>query len=95
MTDIIAELLAGKLDGAYIETAVAQSYAVNYPELAIVLDVPYDVSGSAVGVSKGNAALLDAVNEAIAQAISDGSMDRFVAEANELASGEIIEGLLD
>ncbi len=53
VTDIIAELLAGKLDGAYIETAVAQSYAVNYPELAIVLDVPYDVSGSAVGVSKG------------------------------------------
>ena len=95
VTDIIAELLAGKLDGAYIETAVAESYAVNYPELAIILQVPYDVSGSAVGVIKGNAELLAAVNEAIAQAISDGSMDRFVAEANELASGEIIEGLLN
>lgn len=95
VTDIIAELLAGKLDGAYIETAVAQSYAVNYPEITIVLDVPYDVSGSAVGVIKGNAELLAAVNEAIAQAISDGSMDKFVAEANELASGEIIEGLLN
>jgi len=95
VTDIIAELLAGKLAGAYIETAVAESYAVNYPELAIVLDVPYDVSGSAVGVSKGNTELLSAVNEAIAQALADGSMDRFVAEANELASGEIIEGLLD
>ena len=95
VTDIIAELLAGKLAGAYIETAVAESYAVNYPELAIVLDVPYDVSGSAVGVSKGNTELLNAVNEAIAQALADGSMDRFVAEANELASGEIIEGLLD
>ncbi|MCR5826342.1 MAG: transporter substrate-binding domain-containing protein [Oscillospiraceae bacterium] len=95
VTDIIAELLAGKLDGAYIETAVAESYAVNYPELAIVLDVPYDVSGSAVGVIKGNAELLAAVNEAIAAAIADGSMDNFVAEANELASGEIIEGLLN
>ena len=40
VTDIIAELLAGKLDGAYIETAVAENYAKNYPELAIVLDVP-------------------------------------------------------
>ena len=40
VTDIVAELLGGKLDGAYIETAVAQSYAVNYPDLAIVLDVP-------------------------------------------------------
>lgn len=94
VTDIIAELLAGKLDGAYIETAVAENYAKNYPELAIVLDVPYDVEGSAVGVSKGNAELLDAVNAAIAQALSDGSMDQFIAEANELSTGEIIEGLI-
>ncbi len=96
VTEIIAELLAGKLDGAYIETAVAQSYSKNYPELAIVVDVPYTESeGSAVGVSKGNAELLAAVNAAIGKALSDGSMDRFVAEANELATGEIIEGLLD
>ena len=95
VTDIIAELLAGKLDGAYIETAVAESYAVNYPELAIVLDVPYDVEGSAIGVSKGNAELLAAVNAAVQKALSDGSMDRFVAEANEQAAGEIYEGLLE
>ena len=95
VTDIIAELLAGKLDGAYIETAVAESYAVNYPELAIVLDVPYDVEGSAIGVSKGNAGLLAAVNAAVKKALEDGSMDKFVAEANELAAGEIYEGLLE
>ena len=95
VTDIIAELLAGKLDGAYIETAVAQSYSVNYPDLVIALDVPYDVEGSAVGVSKGNAELLKAVNEAIAAAKADGSMDKFVAEANEQAAGEIYEGLLE
>lgn len=95
VTDIVAELLAGHLDGAYIETAVAESYAKNYPELAIVLDVPYEQAGSAVGVSKGNEALLAGVNEAIAAALADGSMDNFVAEANELASGDIIEGLLD
>ena len=95
VTDIIAELLAGKLDGAYIETAVAESYSVNYPDLAIVLDVPYDVEGSAIGVIKGNADLLKAVNDAIAAAKADGSMDKFVAEANEKASGEIYEGLLE
>lgn len=94
VTDIIAELLAGKLDAAYIETAVAESYQKNYPELAIVLDVPYDVAGSAIGVSKGNEALLAGVNEAIVAALADGTMDRFVAEANELASGETYEGLL-
>lgn len=95
VTDIIAELLAGKLDAAYIETDVAVSYQRNYPELEIVMDVPYEVEGSAIGVCKGNEALLNAVNEAIAAALSDGSMEQFVAEANELASGEKYEGLLD
>ena len=95
VTDIIAELLTGKLDGAYIETAVAQSYKTNYPELEIVLEVPYEAEGSAVGVVKGNEALLNAVNAAIADAIADGSMDNFVAEAGEMASGNIYEGLLD
>lgn len=95
VTDLIAELLAGHLDGAYIETAVAETYAKNYPELAVVLDVPYEQEGSVVGVSKGNEALLKGINEAIAAAIADGSMDKFVAEANELASGNVYEGLLD
>lgn len=95
VTDIISELLGGKLDAAYIETAVAESYQKNYPDLEIVLDVPYDVEGSSIGVSKGNAALLAAVNEAIAAALEDGSVDKFVAEANELAAGEKYEGLLD
>jgi len=96
VTDIVAELLAGKLDGAYIETAVAESYAKNYPELCVVLDVPYDgAEGSAVGISKDNTALKDAVNEAIKSAIDSGKMDEFVATANEQASGEIIEGLLE
>ena len=95
VTDIIAELLAGHLDGAYIETAVAESYAKNYPELAIVLPVPYDQEGSVVGVCKGNAELLAGINEAIAAAIADGSMAAFVAQANELASGEVYEGLLE
>ena len=95
VTDIIAELIGGKLDGAYIETAVAENYAKSYPELAIVLDVPYDTEGSAVGVVKGNEALLAAVNEAVAAALADGSMDAFIAEANEQSTGEIIEGLLE
>ena len=95
VTDIIAELLAGSLDGAYNETMVAEANAANYPELCVVLEVPYDAEGSVVGVSKGNEALLAAVNEAIDAALADGSMNQFVAEANELANGEIYEGLLD
>lgn len=95
VTDIIAELLTGKIDGAYIETVVAESYKKNYPDLEIVCGVPYEAEGSVVGVSKGNLALLEGVNRAIEQALSDGSMGEFVNEANIKASGNIIEGLLN
>ena len=46
--DIIAELVTGKLDGAFIETMVAESYATQYPELCLVLGGPYDAEGSVV-----------------------------------------------
>ena len=95
VTDIIAELLTGKLDGAFIETAVADTYAIVYPDLVVLHEVPYDQEGSVIGVSKGNGPLLAAVNLAIASALEDGSMDRFVAEANDLATGNIYEGLLE
>ena len=95
VTDIISMLLNDKLDGAYIETAVAETYAKNYPELIVLHNVPYDVAGSAVGVKKDNAALLAAINAAIAAGLADGTIDGFVATANELAGGSIYEGLLE
>ena len=88
VTDIIADMLAGNMDGAFIETAVGETYAKNYPELVKVCDVPYDQEGSAVGVYKGNEALLCAVNLVINEALADGTMDGFVATANELTAGE-------
>ena len=94
VTDIIAEVIGGKLNGAFIETVVAETYAKNYPELCVVLPVPYDAEGSVVGVKDGNTALLTAVNLAIKAAIEDGSMAQFVADANVAASGNTFEGLL-
>lgn len=95
VTDIISELLAGKMEVAYIETDVAKSYQKNYPELEIIMDVPYEQEGSSIGVCKDNAGLLAGVNEAIAAAKADGSLEKFIADANEQASGEKYEGLLD
>lgn len=95
VTDIIADMLAGKMDGAFIETLVGESYAKNYPDLVKVCDVPYDQEGSAVGVNKTNTVLLKAINLIIAEALEDGSIDGFVADANKLAEGNIYEGLLD
>ncbi len=93
VTDLISELLAGKLQAAFIETAVAECYKLNYPELELVMDVQYDdAAGSAVALQKGDAALLAAVNEVVAELLSDGSMNQFVADANALAAGNIYEG---
>ena len=96
VTDVINELISGKLDGAFIETAVAECYAKNYPELALAWDVPYDSEGSAIALKKGNDALLAAVNGVIAEVKEDGTMDQLVAEANELASDSdnVFEGML-
>ena len=83
------------MDAAYIETAVAESYQKNYPDLEIVMEVPYDQEGSSIGVVKDNPELLAAVNEAIAAAIDDGSLEQYIADATELAAGQTYEGLLD
>ena len=94
VTDIVADMLAGKMDGAFIETAVAETYAKNYPDLVVKFPVPYDKEGSVVGVNKDNDALLAAVNLIIDEAVADGTVDQFVADANDLASGEhfILDG---
>ena len=93
--DVIAEVISGKLDGAFMETIVAKSYQAQYPEIVIVCDVPYEQEGSAIGVNKDNEVLLAALNLIIDEAINDGSLQKFVDEAGILAIGDKYEGLLD
>ena len=97
VTDIVSELISGKLEGAFIEKDVALQYAKNYPELCVLWDVEYDSEGSAIALQKGNEGLLQAVNAVIGNAIADGSMSAYITEAKELASdeGKVYEGQLD
>ena len=95
VTDIVAEIINGKAQAAFVEKCVAESYAKQYPELTIVCDVPFETEGSAAGISKGNTALVEAVNAALQKMLDSGEFDKAVAEANELASGEVYEGLLE
>ena len=94
-TDIIAELLSGKLDGAYIEWDVAESYMKNYPELTILCEVPYEAEGNVIGVAKNNTELMKYVNEALNKCVSEGTFTQFLEEANNLAAGDNYQGLLD
>ena len=86
-TDIIGELISGQIDGAYIEWDVAVAYQANYPELTILCEVPYEAEGNVIGVAKGNAELLAAVNAALNKCVSEGTFSQYVAEALELAAG--------
>ena len=94
-TDIIAELMSGKIDGAYVEWDVAAAYSVNYPDLKILCEVPYDAEGNVIGVNKGNADLLKYVNEALNKCVDDGDFAQFVATALEQAAGDNYQGFLD
>ena len=95
----IRHLLSYDIGGLYLTGSTGETFLMDSAErmrqLEIVMEVPYDQEGSAIGVCKGNEGLLAAVNASIAKAIEDGSMERFVAEANEQASGEKYEGLLN
>ncbi len=94
-TDIIAELMSGKIDGAYVEWDVAVAYQANYPDLEIVCEVPYEAEGNVIGVNKGNADLLKYVNEALNKCVDDGDFAQFVATALEQAAGDNYQGMLD
>ena len=94
-TEIIAELTAGSLDGAYVEWDVAESYKKQYPNLHIVCEVPYENDGNVVGVAKGNAELQKYVNDAIKQCVESGTFAQYLEKANTLAAGEKYEGMLD
>lgn len=91
VTGIIMELKNMKLEAAFIETAVAENYIVMNPDLAIAFGVDYDVSGSAVAIKKGGDALTAAVNATIARILADGTMDGYIAKANELSLGDNVQ----
>jgi len=85
VTDIILDLINGKCEAAFIETAVAENYIKQYPELCIALPVPYEAEGSCVATAKGETELMEKVNATIKEVLENGEMSKFIADANELA----------
>lgn len=82
--NIIMELSAGKINAAFMETVVAESYMKTQDDLMILCPVPYDAEGSAIAVKKGNTDLINAANESIKKLTEDGSIGKFVEEANAI-----------
>ena len=84
VAEVIDALCKGKVDGAVVEMAVANTYIADGAELSVLAELPYDTQPAVIGVAKENAALLEAVNKAVEAACNNGAMDRFVVEAMAL-----------
>lgn len=90
--ELIMELKTGKIDGVCTNTMVASAYVSAHPDLLCQdIGIVWDNTGFAGAIQKGdNGEFMAFLNDTIAKLQEDGSIDRFVAEAQELAnaSGE-------
>ena len=73
----IQALLKGQIDAVVIDNMPAQEYVAANPGLKI-LDMEYANENYAIGIAKGNTALLDAVNAALNELIADGTVQSIV-----------------
>ena len=73
----VMDLLAGGIDAVVIDNGPAEAYVAANEGLKI-LDTEYAVEDYAIGFAKGNTALKDAVNAAIAELKADGTFQGIV-----------------
>ena len=73
----IQALLGGKVDAVVIDNEPAKAFVAANPTLKI-LDTEYVTEEYAIGISKENNALLDAVNGALEELIADGTVQSIV-----------------
>jgi len=73
----VQALLSGQVDCVVIDSAPAQEYVAANPGLKI-LDTEFVTEDYAIAVKKGNTELLDAINGALEELISDGTVQSIV-----------------
>lgn len=73
----VQALLKNQIDCIVIDNAPAQAFVKENPGLKI-LETEFTVENYAIGFAKGNTALKDAVNEALAELIADGTIQKIV-----------------
>lgn len=90
LPNIILDLKAGNIDAAIVEIPVAEGYIKQYPDLALSdAKLKDEDGGSAIAIKKDNQDLVDQVNSTLKRLQEDGSIDRFVFEANEIVNSMV------
>ncbi len=73
----VMALVNGQVDAVVIDNEPAKAYVAENPGLKI-LDTEFSNEDYAIGLAKGNTALLDAVNAAMAELKADGTFQKIV-----------------
>ena len=93
VTDLVNELVYGKVDAIVVDGAVAEQYAESNPDLAIAAASSElgEAQPYCIAVAKGDPkGLLPAINAAIAKMQAENKMEAFIADADAL-SGVAVE----
>ena len=97
VTDLVNELVYGKIDAVVLDGAVAQEYVDANPDLAIASASSElgEAQPYCIAVAKGDPkGLLPGINAAIAKMTSENKIDEFIADADAL-SGVAVEVTAD
>ncbi|MDO4284534.1 MAG: basic amino acid ABC transporter substrate-binding protein [Eubacteriales bacterium] len=81
--DAVNDLINGKLDAVIVDRNPASVFAEKFPDDVKALngeDFGFAVEQYAIAVPKGDTALLDAINAALAEVQEDGTFDALVAQ---------------
>ena len=82
----VQSLINGQVDAVVIDNAPAQEYVKANPGIKL-LDTDFTKEEYAIGMAKGNTALMDAVNKALDELIADGTVqtiiDKYIPAAAE------------
>ena len=82
--DLVMELKNKKVDALVVELPVANGYVKNNNDLALSdIVVKEESGGVAIAVAKSNSDLVKQIDKTIDRLIADGSIEKFVQEANE------------
>ena len=88
VTDLVNELVNGKIDAILLDGSVAVSYSKQYDTLAIAEEASKvfpEPNGIAVAVAKGDPkGLLPGINEAIAKMLEENKTDEFVSIVDQI-----------
>jgi len=89
LTTAVLMLTSGKVNAVAVSKANGESFAKNYPEIAVA-EFMFDFTddGNVVGTKKGESELIAKVNELIDKAEAEGLLQKWYDEAKELADSQ-------